>query len=296
MSVSLQRCVARSLTVGAVAGFASLALAQSAPPNPTPDATLRSTPENVIWGYITADLPPVLTIKSGQTVRIDTVSHHGLLTRDDPVAYFGKAGIRADEVLQDAIDIYQKGVRARGSSVHVLTGPIYIEEAAPGDMLEVRVHKLEHRVPYGVNSGGPRSGVLPDLLSAPALKIIKFDLARNVALFSPEIEIPLAPFLGIMSVAPSRDVLLVALGRQHRLQQAHPRLVALSAGVQQRRPVLHRRSACGAGRWRGERQRHRSVVDRDAAIHRPQGRRQGHALAARRGRGALLPDGDGSRS
>jgi acetamidase/formamidase len=210
MSGSLQRCVARSLTVGAVAGLASLALAQSAPPNPTPDATLRSTPENVIWGYITADLPPVLTIKSGQTVRIDTVSHHGLLTRDDPVAYFGKAGIRADEVLQDAIDIYQKGVRARGSSVHVLTGPIYIEEAAPGDMLEVRVHKLEHRVPYGVNSGGPRSGVLPDLLSAPALKIIKLDLARNVALFSPEIEIPLAPFLGIMSVAPSRDVLLVS--------------------------------------------------------------------------------------
>ena len=86
MSVSLLRCVGRSLTIGAVAGLAwSAALVQSAPPDATPQATLRSTPENVIWGYITADLPPVLTIKSGQTVKIDTVSHHGILTRDDPV-------------------------------------------------------------------------------------------------------------------------------------------------------------------------------------------------------------------
>ncbi len=111
----------------------------------------------------------------------------------------------------------------------MLTGPIYIEGAVPGDMLEVRVHKLEHRVPYGVNNAGPRSGVLPDLLAAPALKIIKFDLARNVALFSHDIEVPLAPFLGIMAVAPSRDMLLVssrppcALGRQHRSQQADGR-------------------------------------------------------------------------
>jgi acetamidase/formamidase len=210
MFISLLRGAAQSFVACAVVAISLSAFAQSAPPNPTTDATLRSTPENVIWGYITADLPPVLTIKSGQTIKIDTVSHHGLLTRDDPVAYFGKAGIRADEVLQDAIDIYQKGVRARGSSVHVLTGPIYIDEAEPGDMLEVRLHKFEHRVPYGVNSSGPRSGVLPELLSAPVLKIIKFDLARNVALFSPDIEIPLSPFLGIMSVAPSRDVLLVS--------------------------------------------------------------------------------------
>jgi acetamidase/formamidase len=77
-------------------------------------------------------------------------------------------------------------------------------------MLEVRVHKLELRVPYGVNNSGPISGVLPGLLSAPAPKIIKFDMARNVALFSDEIEVPLSPFLGIMSVAPSREVLLVS--------------------------------------------------------------------------------------
>jgi acetamidase/formamidase len=176
----------------------------------TPDATLRSTPETVIWGYITADVPPALTIKSGQTVRIDTVSHQGLLAREDPAEFFGKAGIPRDQVLQDAIDIYSKVARVKGLSAHVLTGPIYVEGAEPGDMLEVRIHRLDLRVPYGVNNSGPRVGVLPDLLPAPAPKIIKFDTARNVALFSPEIEVPLAPFLGVMAVAPSRDVLLVS--------------------------------------------------------------------------------------
>ena len=113
-------------------------------------------------------------------------------------------------MLQDAIDIYKTVPRTKGLSVHVLTGPIYVEGAAPGDMLEVRIHNLELRVPYGVNNSGPTSGVLPGLLSAPAPKIIKLDTKRNVALFSEDIEVPLAPFLGIMSVAPSRDVLLVS--------------------------------------------------------------------------------------
>ena len=210
MRTSLMPILIRCFVACMMAGLAWSAGAQTVPPNATPDATLRSTPETVIWGYLTADLPPALTIKSGQTVKIDTVSHQGLLTKDDPVTFFGQAGISQDQVLQDAIDIYKTVPRSRGMSVHVLTGPIYVEGAALGDMLEVRVHKLELRVPYGVNNSGPISGVLPGLLSAPAPKIIKFDMARNVALFSDEIEVPLSPFLGIMSVAPSREVLLVS--------------------------------------------------------------------------------------
>jgi acetamidase/formamidase len=210
MRTSLLPILIRCFVACMMAGMAWCAGAQTVPPKATQDATLRSTPETVIWGYLTADLPPALTIKSGQTVKIDTVSHQGLLTKDDPVTFFGKAGILQDQVLQDAIDIYKTVPRSRGMSVHVLTGPIYVEGAAPGDMLEVRVHELELRVPYGVNNSGPISGVLPGLLSAPAPKIIKFDMARNVALFSDEIEVPLSPFLGIMSVAPSREVLLVS--------------------------------------------------------------------------------------
>jgi len=201
--------------IHSVIGFAFITLvasaaAQPAPINITPDATLHSTPETVIWGYITADVPPTLQIKSGQTVKIDTVSHQGLLGKEDPATFFATAGIPRDQVLQDAIDIHAKVTRVKGLSAHVLTGPIYVEGAEPGDMLEVRILKLDLRVPYGVNNSGPRTGVLPDLLAAPTPKIIKLDTTRNVAMFSPDIEVPLAPFLGVMAVAPSRDVLLVS--------------------------------------------------------------------------------------
>ena len=152
----------------------------------------------------------MLRIKSGQTVKIDTVSHGGVNTGVDPVTFFGRAGIAPDQVLKDAVDIYQKVTRPKGASAHILTGPIYIEEAAPGDMLEIRILALEPRVPYGVNSSNRGTGVLPDLLTGPTPKVIKFDVARNVALFSNDIEVPLRPFMGIMAVAPTRESWMIS--------------------------------------------------------------------------------------
>src|SRR6202000_1963396 len=106
------------------------AAAQS-PPAPAikPDVTLGSTPSTVIWGYFPARIAPVLRIKSGTTVRIDTMSHQGLLAKEDPVAFFGAGGSRPDEVLQDAKDIYAKVPHPPGLGAHVLTGPIYVEGA-----------------------------------------------------------------------------------------------------------------------------------------------------------------------
>jgi acetamidase/formamidase len=202
------------LCAAVVAAFASPnpAAAQPAPAGNKADVTLGSTPDTVVWGYISAAVPPVLRIKSGTTVRIDTMSHQGLVTRDDPVTFFGRAGIKPEEVLQDAKDIYAKVPHPRGLGVHVLTGPIYIEDAAPGDALEVRVLDLEFRVPYGVNNTGPGSGVLPDLVSTPTPRIIKTDLQRKVALLPGGIELPLSPFLGIMGLAPPPDLVIVSSG------------------------------------------------------------------------------------
>jgi len=84
----------------------------------------------------------------------------------------------------------------------VLTGPVAVEGAEPGDMLEVRIVDLEFRVPYGVNNSGKGTGVLPDLHAKPFPKVIRFDLQRRVALFAPGIEVPLSPFMGIMAVMP----------------------------------------------------------------------------------------------
>jgi acetamidase/formamidase len=166
------------------------------------DVSLRSTPETVSWGWIAADRAPVFRMKSGQAVRIDTVTHQGMNTGKDPVAFFGTAGIAPRDVLSDASHIFGKVKRGEGAGPHLLTGPIHIEGARPGDMLEVRVLDVEIRVPYGVNATGPGSGAVPDLLTQAEQKIIKLDLKRNVALFAKDVEVPLAPFMGIVAVAP----------------------------------------------------------------------------------------------
>lgn len=89
--------------------------------------------------------------------------------------------------------------------MHVLTGPIYIEGAEPGDMLEIRIRKVTPRVPYGVNNPGP-GGIDPTLVSERLNKVIKFDLARNVGRYPSGIEVPLSPFMGTMAVAPSPQI------------------------------------------------------------------------------------------
>src|SRR3977135_2817194 len=196
----------------AVVGMAGLvsAAGQPAPAGFKPDVTLGSTPNTVVWGYLSARVPPALRIKAGTTGRIDTMSHQGLVTKDDPVTFFGVAGIKPEEVLQDAKDIYAKVPHGKGLGVHVLTGPIYIEGAAPGDALEIRVLDLEFRVPYGVNNTGPGSGVLPDLVATPTPRIIRTDLARKVALLPGGIPLPLSPFLGVMAVAPPPSLVMVS--------------------------------------------------------------------------------------
>jgi acetamidase/formamidase len=163
---------------------------------------LRSTPETVSWGWIAADRAPVARVKSGQVMRIDTVTHQGLNTGQDPVAFFGAAGFAPGKVLPDAVEIYRRVAREASAGPHLLTGPVYVEGARPGDMLEVRVLDVAIRVPYGVNATGPGRGAVPDLLAQSVQKVIQLDLKRRVARFAKGVEVPLAPFMGIIAVAP----------------------------------------------------------------------------------------------
>jgi acetamidase/formamidase len=165
---------------------------------------LRSNLENLVRGYIPAGLPPALRIKSGQTVQIETFSHHGFV--DDPVAFFKGYGISPDSVLPDLIAASKKLPRPKDGGTHVLTGPIHVEGAEPGDTLEIRIIDVKPRVPYGGNGSGPQRGVVPDLLTEANQKIIELDFNRNVALFSKDIEVPLQPFMGIMAVAPPSNL------------------------------------------------------------------------------------------
>ena len=180
----------------------TLSLSGCAVMGPSPDVHVPSTPDTVVWGYLPAGRLPVATVRSGQTVEIDTVSHQGLINGTDPVSFFGAHGIAASEVLPDAIEIYKKAPRPKDAGAHVLTGPIAVEGAEPGDMLEVRIVDFKFRTPYGVNNSNKGTGVLPDVHSKPYPKVIRLDAARRVALFSPGIEVPLAPFMGIMAAMP----------------------------------------------------------------------------------------------
>ena len=164
---------------------------------------VKSGPETVHWGYLWSAAEPVLRVKPGATVTIDTVSHEGLLEdQGDPVAFFKRFGIPKAEVLADAAAIYAQ-VQHSGSGPHVVSAPIYIEGAEPGDVLAVTILKAKPRVPYGVNSSRMGKGTLPHDFPMNRSIVTPFDLKKNIVHFAPGIEIPLRPFFGIMATGPA---------------------------------------------------------------------------------------------
>ena len=164
---------------------------------------VASGPETVHWGYLWSAAEPVLRIKPGETVTIDTVSHEGLLAdQGEPVAFFKRFGIPKSEVLADAVAIYAK-VQHSGAGPHVVSSPIHVEGAEPGDVLAVHVLEATPRVPYGVNTARTGKGTLPAEFNLNRSIVIPFDMKRKVAKFAPGIEIPLRPFFGIMATGPA---------------------------------------------------------------------------------------------
>jgi acetamidase/formamidase len=109
-------------------------------------------------------------------------------------------------VPHDAIPHYDRDIHAqvtdKGPSGHILTGPVAIAEAEPGDMLEVDIQKIEIDVPYACNGFAPGRGFLPNDFPYSRTKVIPLDRERMIAKFAPGIEIPLHPFFGSMGVAP----------------------------------------------------------------------------------------------
>ncbi len=156
--------------------------------------TLKATPKTVAWGYYDASTPPVLRIQSGETVEVQT------LITTSPTRLEG-AGLAPEQVEQELRDIY-KEVTNKGPGGHILTGPIYVEGAEPGDVLEVRIQAIRLAIPYAYNGFSPGRGFLPEDFPYPRMKIIPLDAQRRVARFAEGIEIPLRPFFGSMGVAP----------------------------------------------------------------------------------------------
>lgn len=205
---------------------------------------LRSLPDQVRWGYVpSVGSEPVLRMRSGESITIDTVSHEGILEDQgrDPVRYFDGHGVDRAGVLDDAVAIARNYSRTTRNfdidGPHVITGPIYVDGAKPGDVLKVDMLSMLPRVPYGVVSSRHGKGALPRLAGGAVPAGITMDEIMppaatdgratgdptrygNVSIFTPvrkgpkgslsgamprgrsgEVVFPLNPFMGTMGVA-----------------------------------------------------------------------------------------------
>jgi acetamidase/formamidase len=163
---------------------------------------VRAGPETVHWGYLSGDLPPVLEVPPGATVTIETVSHEGLMPdQGSPLDFFSRHGIAAPQVLADALAIYAQ-VQHSALGPHIVTGPIQVSGAEPGDVLCVDILAAVPRVAYGVNSMRPSKGALTDEFTQQRSIVIPLDLERGFARFAEHINVPLRPFFGILATAP----------------------------------------------------------------------------------------------
>ena len=155
---------------------------------------LRAGPKTVVWGYYSASAAPVLRVPSGDTVEIET------LITNNPSA-LEAAGVPPGQI-EPALRAIYKEVTDKGPGGHILTGPVYIEGAEPGDTLEVRIKEIRLAIPYAYNGFRPGAGFLPDDFPYARIKIVPLDRERMTGRFSDRIEIPLRPFFGSMGVAP----------------------------------------------------------------------------------------------
>ena len=159
---------------------------------------LMPSPRTVAFGYYDAAATPVLRVRSGDEVEI------GTLITSSPMR-LEQAGVTAAEIQPELRAIYDS-VTTRGPGGHILTGPIFVEGADSGDVLEVRIRSIDLAIPYGYNGFGPRRGFLPEDFDHARTKIIRLDRARMIASFGPGIEVPLRPFFGSIGVAPPRSM------------------------------------------------------------------------------------------
>jgi acetamidase/formamidase len=153
---------------------------------------LEATPGTVVYGYYWSEAKPILRVASGDILDVDTL----LTSTPDRLE---KAGVPAAEI-QPSLRAIVDQVKDRGPGGHILTGPVHVEGAEPGDALEVRVLSIDLPIDYGYNgcSGFIRENCTP----GAAIRIIRMDRKRLIGHFAPGIEIPLRPFFGSMGVAP----------------------------------------------------------------------------------------------
>jgi acetamidase/formamidase len=161
--------------------------------------TLPATPATVAYGYYWSEAKPAIRVKSGDVVQVET-----MLTNTP--AGLERIGVKAEDIPQHLRDIVAQDTGSlKGPGGHILTGPIFVEGADSGDVLEVRIQSITLPLAYGYNGC---SGFVRELCQVRGSTLIHMDREHMTAEVAPGITVPLRPFWGSMGVAPA-----AALGR-----------------------------------------------------------------------------------
>ena len=152
---------------------------------------LAATPQTVRIGQFDATFPPVLSVQSGETVTVECVSGR------PSVLPAPESGLIVPEALAAILAAYPAPPAG-----HIVTGPIAVEGAETGDTLEIRIEAIEPGANWGYNVIRPLAGTLPEDFHETVLMHIAVDQARRVCTLPWGTELPLAPFFGVMGVAP----------------------------------------------------------------------------------------------
>jgi len=152
---------------------------------------VAATPRTVRWGVFDAAIPPVVTVQSGDTVVLECVSG-GPDVMPPP-----DSGLRIPPALAA---IHASDIPRAGG--HIITGPVAVAGAMPGDMLEVRIDRIELGADWGFCGFRPLAGTLPEDFHERFLTHIPVDRERMTCRLPYGVELTLAPFFGVMGVAP----------------------------------------------------------------------------------------------
>ncbi len=178
----------------AIACLSVLALPSTADAQGTPAVhDLKASPATVHRGFFDAALPAVLTINSGDVVRLETATGNP--------RYFESLGVPREKIPAELYEVY-KGVEGTGRGDHTLNGPIAIRGAEPGDVVEIRIRSVDVRLPIAGQSFVPNRGLLPDQFPYEKARVLWIDLNRRTVEYAPGVEVPVKPFWGVIGVAP----------------------------------------------------------------------------------------------
>lgn len=154
---------------------------------------LKASATTVHRSFFDASLPPVLTIDSGDSVKLETVSGNP--------RYFEALGVPKEKIPAELYAAFE-GVEGAGRGDHTLNGPIAVRGAEPGDVLEVKIKSVAVRLPIAGQGFRPGRGVLPDEFNYQKDRVLWIDLKDQSVEYAPGVKVPVKPFWGVIAVAP----------------------------------------------------------------------------------------------